>query len=106
MYAYGLTIAVLMHRLNVVPRIRWEAAVAQSLFRRTPRFGPTVPVVPAAASVWHEPQPPGPVNTCLPEAGVTGTLACTAVASAPVSWPGSDATEPTYAATSWASCPE
>src|SRR5436305_946593 len=31
-----------------------------------PRFGPTVPVVPAAASVWHVPQPPGPVKTALP----------------------------------------
>src|ERR671937_2180176 len=41
----------------------------------TPRFGPTVPVVPAAASVWHDPQPADPVNTALPAAGLVAELA-------------------------------
>src|SRR5215470_11484353 len=35
-----------------------------------PRFGPTVPVVPAAASVWQLPQPADPVNTALPAAAL------------------------------------
>ena len=35
-----------------------------------PRFGPTVPVVPAAASVWQLPQPADPVKTALPAAAL------------------------------------
>src|SRR5579863_5626872 len=98
-----------MHFWSVEPRFGIDAGLAQSLFRRVPRFGPAVPVVPAAASVWHEPQPApvggGPAKTFLPDAGVTGTLTCTAVASAPVSCPGIAATIATYAATSWAFWP-
>ena len=69
------------------------------------RLGPTVPVVPAAASVWHDPQPPTPVKICFPTAGVGLTLAATAAANAPVSCPGFAATAATYAATSCASWP-
>src|SRR5436309_15906727 len=47
-YAYGLTIAVLMHASSVAPRIFLEAGSAQSLFKRWSRFGPAVPLVPAA----------------------------------------------------------
>src|SRR5436305_1215705 len=103
MYAYGLTIAVWMHLGSVAPRTFLEAGSAQSLAKFLVRFGPTVPVVPAAASTWQEPQPPGPTNTCLPAAGVTGTFAWTAAASAPVSLPGMAATFATYAETSCAS---
>ena len=49
------------------------------------RLGPTVPVVPAAASVWHEPQPPTPVKIAFPTAAVGLTFCATAAASAPVS---------------------
>jgi hypothetical protein len=68
MYAYGLTIAVWMHCWSVAPRIFLEAAVAQSLRRRMSRFGPTVPVALAAASVWQDEQPAVPTNTALPAA--------------------------------------
>lgn len=53
MYLYGLVIAVKMHFWSVWPRIRFDAGVAQSLFRRVSRSGPTVPVAEAAASVWQ-----------------------------------------------------
>src|ERR1700722_16452451 len=69
-YAYGLVIAVMMHSSSVAPRIRFDAAVWQSLRRRWSRFGPIVPVAPAAASVWQEAQPPAPVKTALPAAAV------------------------------------
>ena len=39
-----------------------------------PRFGPIVPVVPAAASVWQPPQPAEPVNTALPAAALVAEL--------------------------------
>ena len=35
-----------------------------------PRFGPTVPVVAAAASVWQLPQPAEPVKTAFPAAAL------------------------------------
>jgi hypothetical protein len=84
MYLYGSVIAVSMHFSSVVPRACCDAGVAQASFSVL-RFGPIVPVVPAAASVWHDPHPPTPVKICLPTAGVGLTLAATAAASAPVS---------------------
>ena len=90
-YAYGSTIAFVMHAFSVVPRIFWEAGRAQSDFSLVSRLGPTVPVAPAAARVWHEAQVPTPVKICLPAAGVV-PLTEPALASAPVSWPGSAAT--------------
>jgi hypothetical protein len=51
MYLYGSTIAVWMQAVSDAPRFAFEAVVAQSLFSRMSRFGPTVPVAPAAASV-------------------------------------------------------
>ena len=59
-----------MHSASVLPRIFIDCGVAQSLFSRWVRFGPTVPVVPAAASVWQLPQPPEPVKMALPAAGL------------------------------------
>ena len=50
-YAYGFVIAVRMHCCRVAPRIRLEAALAQSALSRVSRFGPTAPVALAAASV-------------------------------------------------------
>src|SRR5579862_5171144 len=70
MYAYGLTIAVWMHCVSDLPRIFIEAALAQSLPRRIVRFGPTVPVAPAAASVWQLLQVPTPVKIALPAAAL------------------------------------
>ena len=78
-------IAVWMHFSSVAPRTCIDSGVAQSLLSRMSRLGPTVPVVPAAASVWQEPHPPTPVKIVLPTAGVGLTVAWTAVASAPVS---------------------
>src|SRR5450755_3105914 len=59
-----------MQASSVAPRTRIEAGLWQSVRRRWSRFGPTVPVEPAAASVWHEAQPPAPRNTALPAAAV------------------------------------
>jgi len=59
-----------MHLLSVAPRILVEAALWQSVPSRWVRFGPTVPVVPAAARVWHEAQPPTPVKTAFPSAAL------------------------------------
>src|SRR5580704_85310 len=70
MYAYGFVIAVWMHSASVLPRTFIEPALAQSLFSRWVKFGPTVPVVPAASSVWQLPQPPGPTKIALPAAGL------------------------------------
>src|ERR1700716_1944372 len=39
------------------------------------RSGPVVPVVPASASVWQAPQPPAPVNVCLPSAAGSAVVA-------------------------------
>jgi hypothetical protein len=39
-----------------------------------PRFGPTVPVAPAAASVWQELQPAEPVKIALPAAALLAAL--------------------------------
>ena len=69
MYLYGSVIAVSMHFSSVAPRACWDAGAAQAAFSVL-RLGPTVPVVPAAASVWQDPQPPTPVKICLPTAGV------------------------------------
>src|SRR5579872_6179222 len=104
MYLYGSVIAVVTHFSNVEPRAAWDAGVAQAAFKVF-RLGPTVPVVPAAASVWHEPQPPTPVKISFPLAAVGATFAATARARAPVSCPGSAATVATKAAMSWASWP-
>lgn len=65
MYLYGSTIAVWMHAVSAAPRFAFEAAVAQSLFSRMSRFGPTVPVAPAAASVWQAAHP-AEANKALP----------------------------------------
>jgi hypothetical protein len=69
-----LVIAVSMHLLSVLPRALIDAAVAQSLLSRCVRLGPTVPVVPAAPSVWQLPHPPAPVNSALPAAAVAVEL--------------------------------
>src|SRR6516162_5340534 len=76
-----------MHFSSVVPRTFCEAGEAQAALSVS-RFGPTVPVVPAADSVWHDPHEPTPVKIVLPTAGVGLTFWATAAASAPVSWPG------------------
>src|SRR5262249_39206397 len=47
--------------------------------REVSRFGPTVPVAPAAASVWQPAQPAVPVKTVLPAAGSPVTP--------PLDWP-------------------
>src|SRR5947209_4193856 len=60
--------AVWMHCCRVVPRTFLDAALAQSAFSLASRFGPTVPVAAAAASVWHPLQPAAPVKTVLPAA--------------------------------------
>src|SRR5436305_5626354 len=60
--------AVVMHLVRVLPRTAIDFGSAQSLLRRWVRFGPTVPLVPAAARVWQVPQPPGPVKTTFPAA--------------------------------------
>src|SRR5437763_1458520 len=73
-----------MHLSSVAPLTFFDCGLAQSLFRRVSRLGPTVPVVPAAASVWHEPQPPIPVKTAFPAAGDVPDTA-PACASAPAS---------------------
>src|SRR5579864_2044954 len=57
-----------MHSGTVLPRVFIDAAVAQSLARRIVRFGPTTPVVPAAARVWQLPHVPTPVKIVLPAA--------------------------------------
>ena len=59
-----------MHSFSVVPRIFWEAGFAQSVRSLTSRFGPTVPVADAAASVWHPLHPAEPVNTAWPAAAL------------------------------------
>ena len=64
-----------MHSCRVAPRIFFDCGEAQLVRRSLSRFGPTVPVVPAAASVWQLPQPPTPVNTALPAAGVVPVTA-------------------------------
>ena len=58
-----------MQAVSEAPRLVFEAAVAQSLFSRISRLGPTVPVAPAAASVWHEAHP-ADANTVFPAAAV------------------------------------
>lgn len=68
MKRYGLVIAVSMHWSSDAPRTFLEAALAQSVRSLTSRFGPMVPVAPAAASVWHELQVPTPLKTALPAA--------------------------------------
>src|SRR5690349_19793738 len=55
-----------MHWLSVPPRIFFDAVLVQSVRSLTSRFGPTVPVAPAAASVWHPLHPAVPVNTAFP----------------------------------------
>ena len=55
-----------MHCVSVAPRIRFDAGEEQSVRSLTSRFGPTVPVAPAAASVWHPLHPAEPVNTAFP----------------------------------------
>lgn len=46
--------------------MRLEAGLAQSLRSLWSRFGPIVPVAPAAARVWQVLHPDEPVNTTLP----------------------------------------
>src|SRR5437588_11902734 len=55
-----------MHWVSVAPLIFFDAALEQSVASLTSRFGPTVPVAPAAASVWQPLQPEVPANTALP----------------------------------------
>src|SRR5258708_17926 len=66
MKAYGFVIAAWMHWVSVAPRIFFDVALEQSVRSLTSRFGPTVPVAPAAASVWHPLQPAGPRKTAFP----------------------------------------
>ena len=54
----------------MVPRTFWDAGSAQSAFSMVSRFGPTVPVADAAASVWQPLHPASPVNTALPAAAL------------------------------------
>src|SRR5205814_3264620 len=60
----GLRIESMMKALTGIPAFLAEGTIA------VPRFGPTVPVVPAAASVWQLPQPADPVNTAFPAAAL------------------------------------
>src|SRR6476660_2130239 len=64
MNALGLRIDSMMKGLTAIPAF---LALGTML---VPRFGPTVPVVPAAASVWQLPQPAEPVNTAFPAAAL------------------------------------
>src|SRR5947209_7116936 len=64
MKALGLTIDCSRNAFTGMP------AFLASGTTRTPRFGPTVPVAPAAARVWQLPQPADPVNTALPAAAL------------------------------------
>ena len=59
-----------MHCSRLAPRAFLDAAVAQSLFSRVSRSGPTVPLAPAAARVWQPPHPAAPTNTALPAAAL------------------------------------
>src|SRR5690242_12779333 len=57
-----------MHCVSVAPLIRFDAADEQSVRSLTSRFGPTVPLAPASASVWQPVHPAEPVNTVFPAA--------------------------------------
>src|SRR5690242_3382552 len=69
MNALGLRIDSMMKGFTAIPAFLASGTIA------VPRFGPTVPVVPAAASAWQLPQPAEPVNTAFPAAA----LVCEAV---------------------------
>src|SRR4051812_19347311 len=79
----GLRIESMMNGLTGIPAFLASGTIA------VPRFGPTVPVVPAAASVWQLPQPADPVNTAFPaaalvcEAELEGLLELELLAAAP-----------------------
>src|SRR5689334_12487326 len=64
MNAFGLRIDSMMNGFTAIPAF---LALGTML---VPRFGPTVPVVPAAASVWQLPQPADPVKTAFPAAAL------------------------------------
>ena len=64
MKAFGFRIDCSMKGLTGIPAFLALGTI------EVPRFGPTVPVVPAAASVWQLPQPAEPVNTALPAAAL------------------------------------